>query len=160
MTSNKNTIKLSDEVLNFIENIAGVYEKYGIPRIGGRIFGLCLVQNKPLSAEDISELLHASRSSVSTNIRGLIANGWVERVTFSGDRIDYYKFSPFAWQRVLEHRKSGLIPLQKIVEKGRETLITESLEYEQLTDMIYWIKLQMKYHDEMITAWQSYLNSK
>lgn len=153
-------IVLSSKLTSFIENIAGVYEKYGIPRIGGRIFGLCLVVSDPLSAEDISELLQASRSSVSTNIRGLIANGWIEKVTFPGDRIDYFKFSPMAWQRVLEHRKNGLLPLKIIVERGQEAVTIDTPEHEQLREMEEWIKIQIKYHDEMITAWQNYINNK
>lgn len=90
----KKKISLKPELQRFIENIAAIYEGYGIPRIGGRIFGLSLVYGEPLSAEDMSALLQASRSSISTNIRALMLNGWIEKVTFPGDRIDYFRFSP------------------------------------------------------------------
>ena len=72
----KKKISLKPELQRFIENIAAIYEGYGIPRIGGRIFGLSLVYGEPLSAEDMSALLQASRSSISTNIRALMLNGW------------------------------------------------------------------------------------
>lgn len=60
--------------MRFIGNFADVYEAYGMPRIGGR-FGLYLAKAIPLSVGKIAELLHASPSSISTNVRGLIANG-------------------------------------------------------------------------------------
>jgi DNA-binding transcriptional regulator GbsR (MarR family) len=80
------------DLWHFIENIARYYEGYGIPRIGGRMFALLLVSPHPLSAEHIAELLKASRSSVSTNVRALMTNGWVERVTVLGERTDYFRF--------------------------------------------------------------------
>ncbi|MEG0773742.1 hypothetical protein [Clostridium sp.] len=160
MKREKKEIQLNSEVLKFIENIAGVYEGYGIPRIGGRIFGLCLSVATPLSAEEMAELLQASRSSISTNIRGLIANGWVDKVTFSGDRTDYYQFCPMAWERVLEHRKKGLIPLWKIAQQGQDALDPEEPAREQLKEMSEWINLQIQCHDEMIAAWKEYRNKK
>lgn len=86
MQKEKMILKASQQ--DFIESIAAVYENYGIPRIGGRIFGLSLITGVPLSAEKLSILLQASRSSISTNIRSLIVNGWIEKVTFPGDRLD------------------------------------------------------------------------
>ena len=77
----KKKISLKPELQKFIENIAAIYEGYGIPRIGGRIFGLSLVFGEPLLAEDMSGLLQASRSSISTNIRAFVSNDFNEALS-------------------------------------------------------------------------------
>ena len=153
----KKKISLKPELQKFIENIAAIYEGYGIPRIGGRIFGLSLVFGEPLSAEDMSGLLQASRSSISTNIRALMLNGWIEKVTFPGDRIDYFRFSSQAWERVLEHRKKALLPIKQIVEKGQQELAQDSIEHQQLEDMKAWLDIQAHYQEEMLKAWRKHI---
>jgi DNA-binding transcriptional regulator GbsR (MarR family) len=125
LNNEKNIVELNPETLQSIENIARFYEGFGIPRIGGRMFGLFLVTTTPLSAEQIAELLSASRSSISTNVRGLITNGWVEKVTYPGDRTEYFRFCPMAWENVLENRKKGLVPLQRLAEKAKGSLIIQ-----------------------------------
>lgn len=147
-------VELSSEVMGFIENIARFYEGYGIPRIGGRMFGLFLVTVDPLSAQTIADLLHASRSSVSTNIRGLMANGWVERVTFPGDRSEYFRFSPNAWECVLEHRKKGMVPLRKLTEQAQSALPAGHPAREQLKVMSDWVDLQIQSHEAVLAAWR------
>ena len=105
-------------------------------------------------------ILQASRSSISTNIRGLIANGWVEKVTFPGDRTEYYRFCPMAWEQVLAHRKKGLLPLGKIAEAAQNDLPMDDPAREQLKEMSEWVNLQVQSHDVMIAAWRSYRDEK
>jgi DNA-binding transcriptional regulator GbsR (MarR family) len=154
MNKERITIEINLVTMKFIENIARFYEVYGIPRIGGRMFGLFLVTAVPLSAEKIAELLNASRSSISTNVRGLIANGWVEKVTFPGDRTEYFQFCPMAWENVLENRKKGLAPLLRMAEQAQADLTIDAPAREQLKGMSEWVKLQIKSHEAMIAAWR------
>ena len=154
MEHSREPLELSPENLQFIENIAVFYEAYGIPRIGGRIFGLLLIADRPLPAETIAGLLSASRGSISTNMQRLITNGWVEKVTFTGDRAEYFRFSPLAWERVLEHRMRGLAPLKQIAAQGRASLPAEHPARPQLDDMLAWVELQIQAHKTMIEAWQ------
>lgn len=120
--SHPTNLDLNPDLWQFIENIARYYEGFGIPRIGGRMFALLLVASNPLSAEQIAELLKASRSSISTNVRGLVANGWVEKVTVLGDRTEYYRFSPTAWDRVIERRRQAFAPLIAMVNQAQGVL--------------------------------------
>lgn len=154
MNNEESSIKLSLEILKFIEDIARFYEVYGIPRIGGRMFGLFLVTTDPLSAEKITELLNASRSSISTNVRGLISNGWVDKVTFPGDRTEYFQFCPNAWENVLENRKKGLAPLQRLAEQAHSNLAQDNPARDQLMGMSEWVKLQIQSHETMIATWR------
>ncbi|MFN7035193.1 MAG: GbsR/MarR family transcriptional regulator, partial [Bellilinea sp.] len=74
----------------FIENMGLHFEEYGIPRIGGKILGLLLIASRPVSPEEMAELLQVSRSSISTNLRTLMMAGLADRVSVPGERSDYY----------------------------------------------------------------------
>lgn len=143
------------DLWEFIENIARYYEGYGIPRIGGRMFALLLVAPAPLSAEQMADLLKASRSSVSTNVRALIANGWVEKVTAPGDRTEYFRFSPTAWDHVIERRRQAFAPLLAMVAKARGTLPTDHPAQDQLATMTEWATLMMHHYEQLIALWQA-----
>jgi DNA-binding transcriptional regulator GbsR (MarR family) len=141
------------DLWQFIENIARYYEGYGIPRIGGRMFALLLVAPHPLSAEQIAELLKASRSSVSTNVRALMANGWVERVTVLGERTEYFRFSPTAWDHVIERRRQAFAPLIAMVSKAQGTLPSGHPAQEQLATMTDWATLMMHHYEQLSALW-------
>ena len=149
-----NSVSLTPEMLKFIESIALYYENYAIPRIAGRMFGLLLVTTTPLSAERIAELLDASLSSVSTNVRALIANGWVEKITFPGDRTTYYRFSPTAWESVMERRKQSFAPLKAMAEQMEAALPPDHPARGQLAGMAAWTELLMAHYETLIAEWR------
>lgn len=153
--SHPTDLNLNPDLWQFIENIARYYEGYGIPRIGGRMFALLLVALNPLSAEQIAELLKASRSSVSTNVRGLVANGWVEKVTVLGDRTEYYRFSPTAWDRVIERRRQAFAPLIAMVNQAQGVLSDDHPAQAQLATMNDWATLMMHHYESLIALWQA-----
>jgi DNA-binding transcriptional regulator GbsR (MarR family) len=145
---------LTSEMSKFVENIALYYENYGIPRIAGRMFGLLLITTAPLSAEQIAQLLDASLSSVSTNVRALIANGWVEKAAFPGDRTTYYRFSPSAWENVMERRRQGIAPLKIMAEQMKTALPIDDPARTQLERMAEWADLLMGHYESLIAAWK------
>ena len=145
---------LTPDMLKFIEDIALYYENFGIPRIAGRMFGLFLVTTEPLSAEQVAEALAASLSSVSTNIRVIMANGWVEKITRPGDRTTYYRFSPTAWASVMERRRQGIAPLKALASRLNATLPTDHPAHAQLEGMVEWTDMLMQHYDTLIAAWK------
>ncbi|MCA0456173.1 MAG: hypothetical protein LCI00_19500 [Chloroflexi bacterium] len=151
---------LSHEQKTFIESIALYYENFGIPRIAGRMFGLFLVTTTPLSAEQAAESLDASLSSISTNVRVLIANGWVEKVSFPGDRTTYYRFSRTAWQSVMEKRRQAISPLKQMAEHMHVALPDDDPAREQLQEMTEWTAMLIQHYDSLITTWQAHLAAK
>jgi len=86
----------------FIEALGLFFEDAGIPRIGGRLLGLLVLAEQPLSLDAIARTLGVSRASVSTNSRLLIYAGMVERVSLPGDRRDYYQFAPHGWESAIQ----------------------------------------------------------
>ncbi|MFP3334732.1 hypothetical protein SB761_28985, partial [Pseudomonas sp. SIMBA_064] len=76
--------------LTFIEEIGLDYERQNLPRVAGRIMGLLMVTNGPLSSQQIASTLQISLGAVSTNVNLLIQVGIVEKKTLIGDRMNYY----------------------------------------------------------------------
>lgn len=147
---------LTPETAAFIDKIGLYYENYGIPRIAGRMFGLFIATAEPLSAERIAALLDTSLSSVSTNVRALIANGWVEKTTLKGDRTTYYRFSPNAWESVMTRRKQSFAPLKALADQMAAALPPDSPASGQLQEMSDWAAMLMGHYDNLIESWRAY----
>lgn len=139
----------------FIENMGLHFEDYGIPRIGGRILGLLLVSSRPVSPEEMSEVLQVSRSSISTNLRTLLMAGLAERVSLPGERSDYYVFSDDAWESSLEMRLEGIQSLQEMAEEGLQGLEQDHPARKRLQEVLEWSELVQKSYEKLIKAWQS-----
>lgn len=151
----ESSLPLNDGLIRFIESMGIYYEGYGIPRIGGRMMGLFLITTQAISAEQIAELLDTSLSSVSTNVRALIANGWVEKVSFPGDRTTYFRFSPSAWENVMERRRQGILPLKALAEQARSALPPDAPAQAQLSGMVEWATVLISHYEGLITAWRT-----
>lgn len=93
---------------SFIERFGLQFEANGFPRIAGRIFGLLLVADEPLSLDDIAEKLEVSKASVSTDARRLAQHGIVELVSRTGDRRDYYRIGHDAFARSMRLRLESI----------------------------------------------------
>ena len=156
----EDSMDLNPSLIRFIEDIGMYFKGFGIPRIGGRMFGLFLVASSPLSAAQIAHLLKTSRGSVSTNVRGLVANGWVDKVTFPGDRTEYYLFSPKAWERVMERRRQGLAPLIAMAQGALAAMPTDHPASARLEIMMEWAGFLVDQYERLISAWQAHMGRR
>lgn len=105
-------------VTQFIENMGLHFEDYEVSRIGGRMIGLMMLATGPLSSEDMAEALQVSRSSISTNLKTLLSDDLVEKVSLPGDRVDYFVIEPDFWQKILEHRLTSLLTVREAAQEG------------------------------------------
>ncbi len=111
-------LTLSNEVREFIESIGGYFSQYGLPSIAGRLMGLMMVTDRPLSLDDMAGSLGVSRASVSTNIRMIKAIGFVEQVSIPNDRRDYYRVSSDPWGASLRANIVGMDAIADIARRG------------------------------------------
>ncbi|MFI7221380.1 GbsR/MarR family transcriptional regulator [Micromonospora maritima] len=109
-----------DEVLRWVERVATFcVEEWGLPPITGRILGLLMICDPPaLSAGQIAETIHASRASLTSNMRFLAAIGLVRRVRVPGDRTTYYRIEDDAWHKVIQRKLDGLGAFGDIADEG------------------------------------------
>lgn len=149
------TIKPKEQA--FIEKVEDLFVKiFGIPRIGGRILGLLLVSPQPLTIEKISKCLFVSHSSVSTNLRLLILFGLVQKVTFIGERCDFYQFSSHAWDRIHQRSIEMIQELRDLTSAGLDDLPPAGIVHQRMDDMAVWSNLVFAMVNEASKAWHEY----
>ncbi|MEM7180818.1 MAG: hypothetical protein AAF518_07890 [Spirochaetota bacterium] len=148
-------MKINEDLLKFIDKMGQFYEDMGIPRIGGRMLGLMLIAEGPISTTDIEEILQVSRSSISTNIRMLIISGLAEQVSISGDRKDYFTFAENAWEKAILVRQNKLPPLEEITQEGIVSLQKHGQSSKKLEEMMDWIQLDKKYSELILEEWRT-----
>ena len=149
--------ELSPGVSQFVESMGLLMEKYGLPRIGGRIMGLLLLEQRLLSLDDLAELLSVSRASVSTNVRLSETAGMVERVTRPGDRRDYYIGTKHMWLNTIVATQRDLGQMREAALKARPNLLPqEKLAQDRLDELIDFCEFFDERIEEMKKDWHNY----
>jgi DNA-binding transcriptional regulator GbsR (MarR family) len=107
---------------DFIEEMGIMTQADDLPRIAGRIMGLLVMEEEPVSFAAIAESLQVSRASVSTNARLLVETGIIERVARPGDRQDYYRLSASWNLRLLRRLIARIERMKSAVESAGAAL--------------------------------------
>ncbi|PTY37841.1 hypothetical protein BGP77_15320 [Saccharospirillum sp. MSK14-1] len=84
---------------DFVELMGLISQADGEPRIGGRMFGLLLVEGRALTLNDFAERLEISKASASTNARRLASIGVIEHIK-SSHRQDSYALVPDLYRQM------------------------------------------------------------
>ncbi len=102
----------------YIEETGLLMEQLGSTRMAGRILGYIFVTDKDVvSFDELREVLKASKSSISTNIRSLMHLGYIKTVSLPGDRKTYYRLAhDYSWAEGIKHRLKLLHVMQKSFE--------------------------------------------
>jgi DNA-binding transcriptional regulator GbsR (MarR family) len=152
---------LSPALQQFIEGMGLYFERFELPRIGGRILGLLLVADRPLSLDDLANTLRVSRASISTNMRLITASSLAEQISLPGDRRDYYRFGPDTWERALRTELDSIGWLRRMAERGLAAAsASESAAREHLDDLLEFCDLLMVDRRTTIERWRALLESK
>jgi len=103
----------------FIEDMGILFEEMALPRMAGRIFGWLLMCEPPhQSAEELANVVEASKGSISSTTRLLIQSGVVERMGLPGNRGTYYRIKPGSWPELMRARMAHLTALRKLGDRG------------------------------------------
>ena len=138
---------VSTPVENFIDQMGMIIQEEGGPPIAGRIFGLLVVEGRPLALNEMARRLNISKASASTNARRLAARGLLLRTSLPGDRQDYYELLPSPYPNILQamiarishaaariEEAERLIPKENAGAKERVRLLAEF--YRQSADFM------------------------
>ncbi|WP_158888358.1 GbsR/MarR family transcriptional regulator [Amycolatopsis anabasis] len=111
---------VEEEVLEWVERVASFCaDEWGLAPITGRIFGWLLICDPPeQSAADIAAAIGASRASLTSNMRLLLAIHLVRKVSRPGERTTYYRIEDDAWTKVVRGKLIGLAAFGSIAEDG------------------------------------------
>jgi len=99
---------LSQAKKRFILHWGEMGARWGINRTVAQIHALLHISAKPLTAEEIAELLTVARSNVSTSIRELQGWGLVRTVHELGDRRQHFESVKDVWDMfriIIDQRK-------------------------------------------------------
>lgn len=137
----------------FIDKMGLYYENYGIPRIGGRMIGLILTAEAPVSAEEIAGALVVSRSSVSTNIRLLQMAGFLEVFPGQAGRADCFTLSGDAWLNSITARIEGFHNLKAIAAQGLSNPGVGESASKKVQEMSDWADTMIEGHLQIRREW-------
>jgi DNA-binding transcriptional regulator GbsR (MarR family) len=156
---NNQPMTIDSEILGFIDKVGLFYESAGIPRVSGRIVGLLLVIEEPVSSEEMTKILGVSRSSLSTNLSVLRHFKFIEEVRYPGDRKEFYKYSENAIENILKIKLSQYDPFRSILLEGREHLKNKNLKDEKITDLLKYLELEEENFSIVMQNWKKFLKS-
>jgi DNA-binding transcriptional regulator GbsR (MarR family) len=129
---------LRDEERNFVEEVGVVFEKTGLPRMAGRMFGWLLISDPPYqSPAELADVLMASKGSISTTVRLLAQLGLIERHVIPGERHDHFRLSDDVLQKTIRHGLEDEIKMfRELAEHGLKLMQDEpSVRREWLGQM-------------------------
>jgi len=139
----------------FVEEMARTCEQtFGLPRMGGRIWGvLLLTEEEYLSSDQLMELVRASRGTVSTMVRLLERVGLVKRVMLRGDRRHFYAASG---AEAMMHAELGSLRMFiQLMERGRRSLTAKdrrgSRRLEEVQELMTFFE---KEYAALLNRWQ------
>jgi DNA-binding transcriptional regulator GbsR (MarR family) len=118
---------LRDEERNFVEDVGVVFEKTGLPRMAGRMFGWLLISDPPYqSPGEMADVLLASKGSISTTVRLLMQIGLIERYVIPGERHSHFRLNDNALRRTIEHGLEDEIKMfRQLAENGLKMMKDE-----------------------------------
>lgn len=118
-----------EQLLHYIEEFGLFFEQFGLPRTAGRMLGWLLVCDPPhQTMDELAEVLQVSKSSISTTSRMLIQSGLVSKVSFPGERKDFYRISDDAWIKAWSERNAQIALMRQLAEQGLNLLTGNSPE--------------------------------
>ena len=102
----------------YVEEIGVFFERFGLARMVGRVLGVLLVRSREHSAEELANLLQASRGSISQATRVLVEWGLVRRSSKPGERRDYFSIRPGAWGEVMRREVGWIGEFRDLAARG------------------------------------------
>ncbi len=120
------------EKKHFVEDVGLLFEEGGMPRMAGRIVGWLLICNPPYqSLSELTEILGASKASISTMTRLLLQAGLIERIGVPGHRRDHFRLKPDAFYTLVQHNLEEIKNGLQLVERGMALVAGQPPELRQ-----------------------------
>jgi len=150
-------MELTPAIKGFVLHWGEMGAKWGINRTVAQIHALLYISPKPMTAEDIAEILAVARSNVSNSLHELQGWGIVRTVHVLGDRKDHYESLKDVWKMfeiILDERKKRecdptLIVLRDLVKQAKETDPKDKYTQERLSEMLGFFESMSNWYGQL-----------
>lgn len=146
---------------HFIDAMGDIFERSGSTAMTGRVLAALMISDtNEMSAEDFATVLGASRGSISTSTRTLIAMGLLRKVHKSGDRKDWFRVLPNAWANVARRREAEVSHLREIFLDGLHAMEADSDDAKSsIQETLLFLEFWQEEMGTMIHRWRARLES-
>lgn len=159
MTENKDyNADLAPAIRRFILHWGDMGGQWGVNRSVAQIHALLLLSEKPMPADEISDLLGIARSNVSTSIKELMGWNLIHRVPIQGDRRDHFAAEGDVWEmvkRIADGRKkrefdpAAAVLRDCLAEAEGDTRVSK-VARERLIEMQDFVDTLGQWHEQMM----------
>jgi DNA-binding transcriptional regulator GbsR (MarR family) len=158
MTEMSDNRKFPPAVERFILHWGEMGDRWGVNRSVSQIHGLLYLADKPMTAEDIAEMLGMARSNVSNSLKELLAWDLIRRVPVLGDRRDHFEAETDIWEvaaRIAAGRKEreidpALAALRACVSDAAEDPSISKVAAKRLKEMLTFTELVDRWYVQML----------
>jgi DNA-binding transcriptional regulator GbsR (MarR family) len=143
----------------FIQDFGEAYHIFGLPKLMGRIVGLMLYVETPISLDEIASQLNVSKGPVSQIIRRLKDHNLIRRIWMPGDRKDYYQPEAEIFGNAFRNHVGLMRRNLELAQKYQSRLKTKgsdenSIFKQRVEDMHQFYQLMLDYFDKFLKDWQ------
>jgi DNA-binding transcriptional regulator GbsR (MarR family) len=163
--SDKTVKKLSPASQSFVLHWGDMGAHWGMSRSSCQVQALLYLAEKPLTAEEIGDLLKLARSNISTSLKELLIWNLVRRVPMPNDRRDHFTAEIDVWEiakRISARRKEleidpALATLRNCVAMAKAEDSTETTK--RLSAMMQFTEKIDSWYGEMLRLPQGQLET-
>ena len=136
-------MELKEAQEKFIAAWGAFGTQWGINRTMAQIHALLLLNDQPLSADDIMKQLNVSRGNVNMNVRELMTWGIVHKVLKFGERKEFFTAEKDIYKTAIqilkERRKRELVPVLNLLADLQQTEIQDEggVEFKKMMGEIH-----------------------
>jgi DNA-binding transcriptional regulator GbsR (MarR family) len=150
-------MKLSPAVEKYVLHWGEMGTRWGTNRSVAQIQALLYLSPRPMSADEIVDLLSLARSNVSTGLRELQAYGLVRMTHVLGDRRDYFDSLHDVWELfrvIIDQRKQRelnptLLMLKKCAAEVESEADTDAITKERMKNMLKFVETTSDWYEKI-----------
>lgn len=147
----------------FILQWGDLGNQWGVNRSVAQIHAYLYISEKPLTAEDISEVLSMARSNVSNSLKELQAWNLISRVPVKGSRRDHFLAETDVWEiaaLIAEGRKKreldpAIETLRGCLENAKGDSSVTTVQQKRLKAMLEFTETADNFYRQMLSVSKS-----
>ncbi len=134
--------------------------KWGVNRSVSQIHALLYLSERPLTAEDIADMLGLARSNVSNSIKELLGWDLIRRVPIRGDRREHFEAETDVWEifaRIATGRKEreidpAVAALRACTTEAEGDPKIHPVAQQRLKAMLDFVETMDRWYAQMLTV--------